>query len=120
MKKNKTILIGTNNKGKFKELSFLLPKKIKKVSPNNFKTKSPKESGKDFLANSKIKAVYFSKITNLPSLSDDSGLCINCLKGKPGIYSARWAKRYGGFFKAMKKIIYLVEKKNKYKKKKEL
>ena len=59
MKKNKIILIGTNNKGKFKELSYLLPKRLKKISPSKLKIKSPKESGKSFLANSKIKANYF-------------------------------------------------------------
>ena len=118
MKKNKTILIGTNNKGKFKELSYLLPKRLKKISPSKLKIKSPKESGKSFLANSKIKANYFSKISKITSISDDSGLCVNCLKGKPGVLSARWAKKYGGFRKAMKKIIFLVKKVNKNKKNK--
>lgn len=118
MKKNKLILIGTNNTGKFKELSYLLPKKFKKISPLKLKIKSPIESGKSFLANSKIKANYFSKISKITSLSDDSGLCINCLKGKPGVLSARWAKKYGGFRKAMKKIIDLVKNKNKNKKNK--
>jgi len=45
-------------------------------------------------------------------------LCVDCLKNKPGIYSARWAKKYGSFKKAMKKIIKLVDEKNKNKKKK--
>ena len=67
MKKNKIILIGTNNKGKFKELSYLLPKRLKKISPSKLKIKSPKESGKSFLANSKIKANYFSKISKASS-----------------------------------------------------
>ena len=65
MKKNKLILIGTNNTGKFKELSYLLPKKFKKISPLKLKIKSPIESGKSFLANSKIKANYFSKISKI-------------------------------------------------------
>ena len=51
MKKIKKIIIGTHNKGKFKELSDLLPKKIKKMSPREFGIKSPKETGKTFLAN---------------------------------------------------------------------
>ena len=70
LKKNKIILIGTNNKGKFKELSYLLPKRLKKISPSKLKIKSPKESGKSFLANSKIKANYFSKISKITSISD--------------------------------------------------
>ena len=107
----KKILIGTNNKGKFKEISDLLSKKIKKVSLIKIHTKSPKETGKTFSANSKLKADYFSKFTNLPVISDDSGLCINALGGKPGIHSARWAKKYRSFKNAMKFILKKIEKK---------
>ena len=101
----KKILIGTHNKGKFKEISYLLSKKIKKVSPIKLRIESPKETGKTFSANSKLKAKYFSRFTKLPVISDDSGLCIKALGGKPGIYSARWAKKYGSFSKAMKFIL---------------
>ena len=101
----KKILIGTHNIGKFREISFLLNKKIKKISPNSLKIKSPKETGNTFLANAKLKAKYFSKYVNFPVISDDSGLCIKALNGNPGIYSARLAKRHGSFFKAMKTIL---------------
>ena len=100
----KKILIGTHNIGKFREISFLLNKKIKKISPNSLKIKSPKETGNTFLANAKLKAKYFSKYVNFPVISDDSGLCIKALNGNPGIYSARLAKRHGSFFKAMETI----------------
>ena len=116
MKKIDKILIGTHNKGKFKELSYLLTKKLKRISPLKLNIKPPKESGKSFLKNSKLKANYFYKISKITSISDDSGLSVECLNGKPGIYSARWAKKYGNFQKAMKKIIQMVEKKNKNKK----
>ena len=101
----KKILIGTHNIGKFREISFLLNKNIKKISPNSLKIKSPKETGNTFLANAKLKAKYFSKYVNFPVISDDSGLCIKALNGNPGIYSARLAKRHGSFFKAMKRIL---------------
>ena len=101
----KKILIGTHNIGKFREISFLLNKNIKKISPNSLKIKSPKETGNTFLANAKLKAKYFSKYVNFPVISDDSGLCIKALNGNPGIYSARLAKRHGSFFKAMKTIL---------------
>ena len=101
----KKILIGTHNEGKFKEISFLLPKKLKKISPQSLKIKSPKETGKTFQANARLKAKYFKKYTNLPVISDDSGLCINALRGSPGIYSARWAKKYGSFYKTMLLIL---------------
>ena len=101
----KKILVGTHNKGKFNEISYLLSKKIKKVSPLSLKIKSPRETGKSFSENSKLKAKYFSKFVKIPVISDDSGLCIDSLGGKPGIYSARWAKRYGSFRKAMQLIL---------------
>ena len=116
IKKISEILIGTHNKGKFRELSFLLPKRLKKISPFKLKIKPPKETGKSFSSNSKLKANYFYRISKITSISDDSGLCISCLNNRPGIYSARWAKKYGGFNKAMKKIIKMIESKNRNKK----
>ena len=113
MIKIKKILIGSHNKGKIKELSYLLPKKIKKISPFDLKIKSPKETGKTYGANSRLKANYFSKKSKLTSISDDSGLSVDCLNRKPGIYSARFARQCGGFNNAMKKIINMVNNKNK-------
>ena len=104
MPKIKEILIGTNNKGKYREICDLLPKKVKKYSPKEFGILSPKETGKSFEDNSFIKASYFSKKTNLICLSDDSGLEINILKGKPGIYSSRWSGKKNNFNSAIKKI----------------
>ena len=117
MKKIRHILIGTHNKGKIKEISYLLNKKIKKISPYQLKIKSPKETGKSFKSNSELKAKYFFQKSKVITISDDSGLCIECLDDKPGIYSARWAKKYGGFNQAMHKIIKLIKNKNKNKKK---
>ena len=107
----KKILVGTHNKGKFKEISSLISKKYKKASPITLNIKSPKETGKSFLANSKLKAIYFSKFVNFPVISDDSGLCIKTLKNEPGIYSARLAKKKGSFFLAMQSILKKLEKK---------
>ena len=101
----KKILIGTHNVGKFKEIAHLISKKYKKISPISLKIKSPKETGKSFVSNSKLKANYFSKYVNYPVISDDSGLCIKALDNRPGIYSARLAKKHGSFFKAMKFIL---------------
>ena len=108
----KKILIGTHNNGKFKELSYLISSKIKKISPKKLNIESPKETGKTFSSNAILKAKYFSKFSNLPVISDDSGLCIKALKQRPGIYSARWAKRHGSFLKAMKFILRRMKKKN--------
>ena len=112
-KKIKKLLIGTNNKGKFNEISQLLPKYIKIISISGFKIKSPKENGKTFEQNSLIKSKYFSKKTNLICLADDSGLEIDLLNKKPGIYSARWGGADSDFNKAIKRIYKEIKKKDK-------
>ena len=80
MKKNNILLIGTHNDGKFKEISKLISKKIKKISPKSLKIESPKETGKTFKSNSELKANFFFKKSKLISISDDSGLEILALK----------------------------------------
>ena len=104
MNKIKKIIIGTNNTGKYKEICDLLPHKVHKYYPKKFNLLTPDETGKTFKENSLIKASYFSKKTNLICLSDDSGLEIDLLKGKPGIYSSRWSGEKDNFNLAMKKI----------------
>ena len=109
----KKILVGTHNNGKFKEIAYLLPKKYKKISPLELKIKSPKETGKSFKSNARLKVKFFSKFVNYGVISDDSGLCIKALNNRPGIYSARLAKKHGSFMKAMKFILKnLKDKKN--------
>ena len=112
-KKISKILIGTNNRGKLREIVSLLPKKVKVFSTKDFNLKSPNETGKTFKSNALIKAKYFSKKTNLICLSDDSGLEIDVLKKKPGIYSARWGGKNSDFNKAMKKVYRELDKKDK-------
>ncbi len=107
----KKILIGTHNKGKFREIAYLISKKYKKISPISLKIKSPVETGKSFDANSRLKAIFFSKNVNFPVISDDSGLCVKSLNNKPGIYSARLAKKCGGFSNAMKYILRKIKNK---------
>ena len=112
-KKIKKLIIGTNNKGKLREIRDLLPKNIKIYSTSDFKLKSPIENGKTFEANSLIKSKYFSKKTNLICLADDSGLEIDILNKKPGIYSSRWGGRDSDFNKAIKKVYSELNKKDK-------
>ena len=112
-KKITKILVGTNNIGKLKEISDLLPKNLEIHSTSDFKIKSPVENGKTFEENSLIKARYFSKKSKMVCLSDDSGLEIDILEGAPGIYSARWGGKKGDFVKAMNKVFKELDKKNK-------
>ena len=62
----KKILIGTHNKGKFKEIAYFISKKYKKISPESLKLNSPKETGKSFISNSKLKSKIFFQICRLP------------------------------------------------------
>ena len=87
-----------------KEIGDLLPKYIEIYSASDFKFKSPIENGKTFKENSLIKSKYFSKKSGLICLADDSGLEIDLLKKKPGIYSARWGGKNSNFNKAIKKV----------------
>ena len=103
-KKISQLLIGTNNKGKLREIKALLPKNIKIYSTSDYNLKSPKENGKTFKENSLIKARFFSKKTNQICMSDDSGLEINLLNNQPGIYSARWGGKTNNFDLAIKKV----------------
>ncbi|MDA9793812.1 RdgB/HAM1 family non-canonical purine NTP pyrophosphatase [Candidatus Pelagibacter sp.] len=113
MKKISKLLIGTNNKGKYKEIKDLLPKYIKTYSTSEFKLKSPKEDGMTFIENSIIKSKYFSKETRLICLADDSGLEIDILDKNPGIYSARWGGKNADFKKAINRVYKELSKKDK-------
>ena len=109
-KKIYELLIGSNNKGKLREIKELLPKKIKIYSLNTHKIKTPRESGKTFLKNSLIKARYYSKKTGKICIADDSGLEIDILKKAPGIYSARWGGKKNNFNLAIKKVFKKLDK----------
>ena len=111
--KIKKLIIGTNNKGKLREIRSLLPKNIKIYSTSGFNFRSPVENGKTFEENSFIKSKYFSKKTGLICLSDDSGLEIDILDKRPGIYSARWGGKNSDFRKAIKKMNSIIEGKSK-------
>ncbi len=86
------LIMATNNQGKVLELSSYLG--------NNFEVMTLKdagyeieveEDGKTFRENAIKKALETYKVTKIPSIGDDSGLCVDALSGAPGIYSARWA-----------------------------
>ena len=94
-KEKKRLVIATFNRDKYREYLELLSDLNIELIPL-FKTSAKKEEfkekGESFEENASIKAKLASKITSLPSFSDDSGLCVDILNGAPGVYSAR----YGG------------------------
>ena len=89
----KTVLIATKNKGKAKEFETLFsPKGIKVITLLDIENAiDVEETGSTFEENALLKANAISEIMNMPVLSDDSGLIIDALEGRPGIFSARYA-----------------------------
>ncbi len=88
-----TVLIATKNKGKAKEFEALFsPKGIKVITLLDIENAiDVEETGSTFEENALLKANAISELMNIPVLSDDSGLVIDALDGRPGIYSARYA-----------------------------
>ena len=87
-------IIATNNNKKLIELSRILnPLGIEAVSAKEMGVKldDVEETGSTFAENAFIKANAALNLTNIPAIADDSGLCVDCLDGRPGIYSARYA-----------------------------
>ena len=110
--KNKKIVIASHNKGKVKEIRELLePLDINIFSSAELDLQEPVEDGFSFEENALIKSSYVSKMTGIPSLSDDSGICFTDLNNEPGIYSARWAGEKKDFNMAMCKIYNTLKKK---------
>ncbi len=118
--KIKDLLIGSNNAGKVREIKQLLPKNINVNSIIDYKVRSPKETGKTFLQNSYIKSKYFSKKTGKICLADDSGLEIDILNKRPGIFSARWGGKNNNFNQAINRVFKELNKVDKNWKKKGL
>jgi XTP/dITP diphosphohydrolase len=91
--KNHTLLVGTNNAHKAREIAALLQElAIRVATPGEIGiTEEPEETGLTFAENAAIKANYYARQGHLPCLADDSGLVVDALQGRPGIYSARYA-----------------------------
>ncbi len=89
----RVVVLGTKNKDKLAELRKLMRGSgFKVLSLNEFPPcKDVKETGKTFEVNARLKARAYAKHTGLLTLADDSGLLVNALNGKPGVYSARFA-----------------------------
>ncbi len=86
------IVIASHNEGKVREISELLgPYGIEPVSAKELDLPEPDEIGATFIDNADLKARTAADLSGLPALADDSGLCVEALGDRPGIFSARWA-----------------------------
>lgn len=86
-----SIVIASSNPGKLKEFRSILPTNFTLKAQTEFGTPEIEESGKTFIENAILKARNASYFANLPAIADDSGLEVDALDGRPGVYSARYA-----------------------------
>jgi XTP/dITP diphosphohydrolase len=88
----KRIVLASGNPGKLREFRDLLGGLgIELVPQSELGIEDAEETGLSFVENALIKARHASRISGLPALADDSGLCVDALGGAPGLYSARYA-----------------------------
>ena len=86
------LVIASHNEGKVREIVDLLgPYGIEPVSAAELDLPEPDEIGATFIDNADLKARAAADLSGLPALADDSGLCVDALGDRPGIFSARWA-----------------------------
>src|SRR5207248_5244985 len=87
------LVIATHNPGKLREIAELVePLGIACVGAEELGLPEPDEIGVTFADNADLKAREAADLSGLPALADDSGLCVDALQGRPGIFSARWAE----------------------------
>ncbi len=86
------LVIASHNPGKVREIAELLgPHGVEPVSAAELDLPEPDEIGATFIDNADLKARAAADLAGLPALADDSGLCVEALGDRPGIFSARWA-----------------------------
>ena len=101
----KELVIASHNRGKIEEITKMLsPFGVKIFSAEELKLPDVEETGTTFAENAGLKAEQLSAFCGKPCLADDSGLCVDALGGRPGVYSARYAPNRD-FDLAMKKLI---------------
>src|SRR5687767_11697695 len=102
------LVIATHNPGKLREIAELLePLGLECLSAAELDLPEPEESGVSFADNADLKAREAADLSGLPALADDSGLVVDALHGRPGIFSARWAEDADGkrdFARAMERV----------------
>ncbi|CAH2806257.1 MAG: Nucleoside 5-triphosphatase RdgB (dHAPTP, dITP, XTP-specific) (EC [uncultured Paraburkholderia sp.] len=91
------VVLASNNAGKLREFAALFDAAgIELIPQGQLKVPEAEEPYPTFVENALTKARHASKLTGLPALADDSGLCVRALRGAPGVYSTRYAQLTGG------------------------
>ena len=99
------LVVASHNRGKCAEIAALLaPFGLAVRAAADLGLAEPEETGADFAANARLKAVAAARACGVAALADDSGFCVAGLGGAPGVLSARWAREAGGFPAAMARV----------------
>ena len=100
------LVLASSNQGKLEELRGLLADTgIELLAQSDLGVEDADETGATFVENALIKARHATAITGLPALADDSGICVDALKGAPGLYSARYAGEHGNASRNIDKLL---------------
>ena len=88
----KRMVLATGNPGKVREIRKIFADLDVEIVPQSeFDIESPEETGSTFVENALLKARFAADKTGLPAMADDSGIAVDALDGRPGVYSARYA-----------------------------
>jgi XTP/dITP diphosphohydrolase len=92
----KKIVLASNNQGKLRELQEMLaPLGLELVRQGELGIPEAEEPHRTFLENALAKARHAAKLSGLPALADDAGLCVDAFGGLPGVDTAYYATRFG-------------------------
>lgn len=100
------LVLASSNHGKLEELRGLLSGTgIELIAQSGLGVEDADETGATFVENALLKARHATRITGLPALADDSGICVDALEGAPGLYSARYAGEHGNAARNIDKLL---------------
>ena len=100
------LVLASSNHGKLEELRGLLSgNSIELIAQSDLGVDDADETGTTFVENALLKARHATRVTGLPALADDSGICVDALDGAPGLYSARYAGEHGNASRNIDKLL---------------
>lgn len=104
------LVLASSNHGKLEELRGLLSGNgIELIAQSDLGVEDADETGTTFVENALIKARHATRITGLPALADDSGICVDALHGAPGLHSARYAGEHGNASRNIDKLLEVLD-----------
>ena len=98
-------LMASDNEHKLREIRDVLPANVQLLKQSDFDIESAAETGLTFIENALLKARHAAAASGLPAIADDSGLEVDALNGRPGIYSSRFAGEHASDSENVQKLL---------------